>query len=100
MYGDFDFGIMAVGKERKHASRYMRFLVLPFPGKFLLYGIKIDLFFLKKEYNIEEYTNLITGIFLDCLTWIIHGSSLPQMRGTGYAAVVLHCKCPVTKQMR
>jgi len=34
------------------------------------------------------------------LTWIIHGSSLPQMRGTGYAAVVLHRKCPVTKQMR
>ena len=33
-------------------------------------------------------------------TWIIHGSSLPQMRGTGYAAVVLHRKCPVTKQMR
>jgi len=32
-------------------------------------------------------------------TWIIHGSSLPQMRGTGYAAVVLHRKCPVTKQM-
>ena len=24
------------------------------------------------------------------LAWIIHGSSLPQMRGTGYAAVVLH----------
>jgi len=49
------------------------------------------------------------------LTWIIHGSSLPdchaplattmlfkiyvrRMRGTGYAAVVLHRKCPVTKQ--
>ena len=32
------------------------------------------------------------------LAWIIHGSSLPQMRGTGYAAVVLHRKCPVTKQ--
>ncbi len=23
-----------------------------------------------------------------------------QMRGTGYAAVVPYCKCPVTKQMR
>jgi hypothetical protein len=34
------------------------------------------------------------------LAWIIHGSSLPQMRGTGYAAVVLHRKYPVTKQMR
>jgi hypothetical protein len=78
MYGDFDFDIMAVEKERKHALRYMRFLVLPFPGKFLLYGVKIDLFFLKKEYNIEEYTNLIPGIFLACITWIIHGLSLPD----------------------
>ncbi|KKM05666.1 hypothetical protein LCGC14_1751760, partial [marine sediment metagenome] len=34
------------------------------------------------------------------LAWTITGSSLPQMRGTGYAAVVLHSKCPVTKQMR
>jgi hypothetical protein len=49
IYGDFDFDIMAVGKERKHALRYMRFLVLPFPGKFLLYGVKIDLFFLEKD---------------------------------------------------
>ncbi len=49
MYGDFDFDIMAAGKEGKHALRYMRFLVLSFPGKFLLYGVKIDLFFLKKD---------------------------------------------------
>jgi len=39
-------------------------------------------------------------LLLSSLTWIIHGSSLPQMRGTGYVAVVLHRKCPVTKQMR
>ncbi|GAF86160.1 unnamed protein product, partial [marine sediment metagenome] len=49
MYGDFDFDIMAAGKERKHALCYMRFLVLAFPGKFFLYGVKIDLFFLKKD---------------------------------------------------
>jgi hypothetical protein len=34
------------------------------------------------------------------IAWIIHASSLPQMRGTGQAAVVLHRKCPVTMQMR
>jgi hypothetical protein len=31
---------------------------------------------------------------------MIHESSWPQMRGTGHAAVVLHRKCPVTKQMQ
>ena len=49
MYGDFDFDIMAVGKKRKHASRCMWFLVLPFPGKFLLYGVKIELIIPQKE---------------------------------------------------
>ncbi len=34
------------------------------------------------------------------LAWIIHESRLLQMRGTGYEAVVLHRKCPVTKQMQ
>ena len=31
---------------------------------------------------------------------MIHELSLPQMQGTGHAAVILHRKCPVTKQMR
>jgi len=31
------------------------------------------------------------------LTWIIHESRLLQMRGTGYAAVVVLRKCHVTK---
>ena len=30
-------------------------------------------------------------------TWIIHGSRLPQIRGTGDEAVVLHCESAVTK---
>jgi len=32
--------------------------------------------------------------------YIIHESSLLQMQGTGYEAVVLHRECPVTKQMQ
>jgi len=60
LYGDFDFDIMAVGKECKHVQN--------------LYVLNSH----NKEYNIEEYTNLIPGIFLDCITWIIHGSSLPD----------------------
>ena len=33
------------------------------------------------------------------LNGIIHESRLRQMQGTGYEAVVLHRKYPVTKQM-
>ena len=32
--------------------------------------------------------------------WVIHELSWLPMRGTGYAAVVLHRKCPVTTQMQ
>ena len=30
-------------------------------------------------------------------TWIIHGARLPQIRGTGYEAVIIHCESAVTK---
>ncbi len=42
-------------------------------------------------YKIRNEMNMCLEMYyLDsksALTWIIHGSSLPQMRGTGYAAV-------------
>jgi hypothetical protein len=72
----------------------------------------------KKEIEKEDIKNGACPHFLflpPLLTWIIHGSSLPdchaplattmlfkiyvrRMRGTGYAAVVLNRKSPVTKQ--
>lgn len=72
-YGDFDFNVMAVGEELRSALLYVRFLVLPFPGKFLLYFIKIDLFFLKKDEirtfgNVEVVVDFrrMAGIFSRC----------------------------------
>ena len=53
-----------------------------------------------KCFQVEKNLQLQKLFTLNSSTWVIHGSSLPQMRGTGYAAVVLHRKCPVTKQMR
>jgi hypothetical protein len=33
-------------------------------------------------------------------TWVIHESRLPQMRGAGDEAVIIHCESAATKQMR
>ena len=54
-----------------------------------------ELFMLSMRIN-----SIMSLIPLFHLTWIIHESRLLQMRGTGYEAVVLHRKCPVTKQMQ
>jgi hypothetical protein len=32
--------------------------------------------------------------------WLFDELSLLQMRGAGHEAVVLHCECPGTKQMK